>query len=76
MNAEQFDEVVQPFAEGILALSKARASDSLSLSTFQDARFRGAISTLIRKACDVLLPGASGPRGLDSGARRGTDAGC
>lgn len=47
---------MRPFAAAIFALSTARADESLSLTRFQDARIREAISTLIRKACDVVYP--------------------
>lgn len=56
MTADRFDELVRPFAEGILALSRGRRAESTSLTRFQDARYREAISVLIRKACDVLYP--------------------
>ena len=56
MKPDHFDELVRPFAEAIFALSRARSNDSLGLTGFQDARFREAIATLIRKACDVIYP--------------------
>lgn len=61
MSADRFDEMVRPFAVGIFALSAARADESLTLTRFQDARIREAISTLIRKACDVVYPAVRVP---------------
>jgi hypothetical protein len=56
MEADAFDGLVRPFAAAIYALSTARSNGSLELTKFQDARFREAIATLIRKACDVIYP--------------------
>jgi hypothetical protein len=56
MSADGFSDLVRPFAEAIAALSGARLNGSLGLTNFQDARFREAISTMIRKASDVVYP--------------------
>lgn len=54
--SEAFDPLVRPFAVAIHALTSARLDDSVEMSSFQDARYREAISTLIRKACDIIYP--------------------
>src|SRR5688572_5324758 len=61
MSGERFDDLVRPFAVAIFALSTARVDEALALTRFQDARMREAISTLIRKACDVVYPAVRVP---------------